>query len=82
LVLINSINNFDLKYKLKEMGNFGATEIILILLVVVLLFGGRKIPELMKGIGQGMKEFKKASRVEDDADKMSAERKEEEKNKV
>jgi sec-independent protein translocase protein TatA len=38
------------------MGNFGATEIILILLVVVLLFGGRKIPELMKGIGQGMKE--------------------------
>ena len=41
------------------------TEIILILVVVVLLFGGRKIPELMKGIGQGMKEFKKASKVED-----------------
>jgi sec-independent protein translocase protein TatA len=61
------------------MGNFGATEIILILLVVVLLFGGRKIPELMKGIGQGMKEFKKASRVEDDKDKMSAETKDEEK---
>lgn len=55
------------------MGNFGLTEIILILLVVVLLFGGRKIPELMKGIGQGMKEFKKASRVEDDDDKMKAE---------
>ena len=53
------------------MGNFGATEIILILLAVVLLFGGRKIPELMKGIGQGMKEFKKASRVEDDEDKKS-----------
>jgi sec-independent protein translocase protein TatA len=48
------------------MGNFGATEIILILLVVVLLFGGRKIPELFKGIGQGMKEFKKASRLDDD----------------
>ena len=48
------------------MGNFGATEIILILLVVVLLFGGRKIPELFKGIGQGLKEFKKASRVEDE----------------
>ena len=44
------------------MGKFGLTEIILILLVVVLLFGGRKIPELMKGIGQGMKEFKKASK--------------------
>lgn len=41
------------------------TEIILILLVVVLLFGGRKIPELMKGIGQGMKEFKKASKIDD-----------------
>ena len=61
------------------MGNFGMTEIILILLVVVLLFGGRKIPELMKGIGQGMKEFKKASRVEDDPEKMSAEPKNEEK---
>ena len=35
--------------------------LILIILVIVLLFGGRKIPELMKGIGQGMKEFKKAS---------------------
>jgi sec-independent protein translocase protein TatA len=55
------------------MGNFGATEIILIILVIVLLFGGRKIPELMKGIGQGMKEFKKASKVEEDHDKMSAE---------
>jgi sec-independent protein translocase protein TatA len=44
------------------MGKIGMTEIILILLVVVLLFGGRKIPELMKGIGQGMKEFKKASK--------------------
>ena len=45
------------------MGKIGMTEIILILLVVVLLFGGRKIPELMKGIGQGMKEFKKASKI-------------------
>ncbi len=58
------------------MGNFGATEIILILLVVVLLFGGRKIPELMKGIGQGLKDFKKASRVEDDPEKAKAESKE------
>ena len=61
------------------MGNLGFTEILLILLVVVLLFGGRKIPELMKGIGQGMKEFKKASRLEDESDKTSAEHKEEEK---
>jgi sec-independent protein translocase protein TatA len=61
------------------MGNFGATEIILILLVVVLLFGGRKIPELMKGIGQGLKDFKKASKVEDDPEKVKAETKEESK---
>ena len=46
------------------MGNLGATEILLILLVVVLLFGGQKIPELMKGLGQGMKEFKKASQYD------------------
>jgi sec-independent protein translocase protein TatA len=55
------------------MGNFGITEIILILLVVVLLFGGRKIPELMKGLGQGMKEFKKASKVEDQPEKQKEE---------
>lgn len=42
------------------MGKIGAFEIILIIVVIVLLFGGRKIPELMKGIGEGMKEFKKA----------------------
>jgi sec-independent protein translocase protein TatA len=46
--------------------SLGPTEIILIVVVVVLLFGGRKIPELMKGLGQGMKEFKKASRLDDD----------------
>ena len=40
--------------------------LVLIVLVIVLLFGGRKIPELMKGIGQGMKEFKKASALNDE----------------
>jgi len=49
--------------------------LILILRVVVLLFGGRKIPELMKGIGQGMKEFKKASRLEDEPAKNEDENK-------
>jgi sec-independent protein translocase protein TatA len=46
------------------MGKIGLTEILLILGIVILLFGGRKIPELMKGIGQGMKEFKKASKFD------------------
>lgn len=40
----------------------GAPEIIIIVLVVVLLFGGRKIPELMRGLGRGMKEFKSAQK--------------------
>jgi sec-independent protein translocase protein TatA len=46
------------------LGQIGATEILLVLAVVVLLFGGKKIPELMKGLGQGMHEFKKASKGE------------------
>lgn len=51
------------------MGKIGPLEIVLILLIVVLLFGGRKIPELMKGIGQGLKEFKKASKYEPEEEK-------------
>ena len=42
--------------------NLGTPEVIIILVVVLLLFGGRKIPELMKGLGKGMKEFKDASK--------------------
>lgn len=49
-------------------GFLGGYEWILIILAIVLLFGGRKIPELMKGLGQGMKEFKKA-RNENEQDK-------------
>lgn len=37
-------------------------EIVLVLAIVLLLFGGKKIPELMRGLGQGMKEFKDASK--------------------
>jgi len=46
-------------------GIVGPQEIIVILVIVLLLFGGKKIPELMKGLGQGMKEFKNASKGED-----------------
>lgn len=46
------------------MSRFGVTEIIVILVIVLLLFGGRKIPELMKGLGSGIKEFKNASKDE------------------
>jgi sec-independent protein translocase protein TatA len=61
-------------FKIITMGNLGATEILLILLVVVLLFGGKKIPEMMKGIGQGMKEFKKASTYDPAEDEKKAEK--------
>lgn len=40
----------------------GGTEIVVILVIVLLLFGGKKIPELMKGLGKGMKDFKEASK--------------------
>lgn len=40
----------------------GPTQIVLIVIVVLLLFGGKKIPELMRGLGSGIKEFKDASK--------------------
>ncbi|WP_431133056.1 twin-arginine translocase TatA/TatE family subunit [Psychroserpens mesophilus] len=44
---------------------FGAWQIVLIVVVVLLMFGGKKIPELMRGLGSGIKEFKDASKDED-----------------
>jgi sec-independent protein translocase protein TatA len=49
------------------MGKFGMYEILVILAIVLLLFGGKKIPELMKGLGSGIKEFKDAAKGEDEA---------------
>jgi len=42
--------------------NIGTTELIIIALVLVLLFGGKKIPEFIKGVGDAVKEFRKASK--------------------
>jgi sec-independent protein translocase protein TatA len=60
-------------------GNLGAGEIILIVLVILLLFGAKKIPELARGIGKGMSEFKKGLKdVEDEiknTDKTNGEKK-------
>ncbi len=47
------------------MGKLGPTEIILILAIVLLLFGGKKIPELMRGVGKGVKSFKDGMKEED-----------------
>ncbi len=61
-------------------GSVGAPEIILIIVVVVLLFGAKKIPELAQGIGKGMKEFKKAVKeVEEDITEVKEEFKDKEK---
>ncbi|WP_419484104.1 twin-arginine translocase TatA/TatE family subunit [Alistipes communis] len=48
--------------KILFLGNLGVVEIVLIALIVLLLFGGRKIPELMKGIGRGIRSFKEGTR--------------------
>lgn len=52
--------------------NLGTPEIILIALVVLLLFGGKKIPELMKGLGKGVKSFKDGVKGLDDEVKDTA----------
>ena len=49
------------------LGVIGPMQVILIIAIVVLLFGGKKIPELMKGIGTGIKEFKNAAKDEQPA---------------
>ena len=57
-------------------GNLGTGEIVIIAIIVLLLFGGKKIPELMKGIGKGVKNFKDGVKgieedinIDDDTDK-------------
>ncbi|HLS29225.1 MAG TPA: twin-arginine translocase TatA/TatE family subunit [Flavobacteriaceae bacterium] len=50
-------------------GAIGAPQIILIAVIILLLFGGRKIPELMRGLGSGIKEFKDASKDDEEDSK-------------
>lgn len=58
------------------MGRIGFQELLLIALIVMVLFGGQKIPQLMKGLGQGIREFRKEMRGEGEPEK-PAERPEE-----
>ncbi len=48
------------------MSFLGGQEMIILLVIVLVLFGGSKVPQLMKGLGEGMKEFKKATKDEDE----------------
>ena len=54
--------------KLLHLGNIGGTEILLIVLLVLLLFGGTKIPELMRGLGKGVKSFRDGMEGKADAE--------------
>jgi sec-independent protein translocase protein TatA len=51
------------------MGNLGVPELLIILLVILVLFGAKKIPDLAQGIGKGIKEFKKGMKDTEDDDK-------------
>ena len=55
------------------MFNLGYTELILIFLLILLLFGGKKLPELARGLGRGIREFKKAVREVDEDISISGE---------
>ncbi|MGF1555768.1 Sec-independent protein translocase subunit TatA/TatB [Paucihalobacter sp.] len=50
----------------------GPWQVVLIVVAILLLFGGKKIPELMRGLGSGIKEFKDASKEDKDASKQDA----------
>jgi sec-independent protein translocase protein TatA len=48
------------------MPSLGTPELIILLVIVLVLFGGSRLPQLMKGMGEGMKEFRKATKEDDD----------------
>jgi sec-independent protein translocase protein TatA len=57
------------------LGEVGPMQIILVLAIILLLFGGKKIPELMKGLGSGVKEFKNAAKDDQPTDKKEEDKK-------
>ena len=63
------------------LGSLGSQEIIIIALVILLLFGGKKIPELMRGLGKGVSQFKKGMKDIEEEINVEPEKKEEIQNK-
>ena len=66
ILIFDFRKNADDMHNLLIFQNIGAGEIIIIALVILLLFGGRKIPELMRGLGKGVKSFKAGMNEVDD----------------
>ncbi len=65
----NNLKNDTIMSNLLFIGNIGGTEIIIIAIIILLLFGGKKIPELMQGLGKGVKSFKKGMKeIEEDVE--------------
>jgi sec-independent protein translocase protein TatA len=62
--LPNEIN----QRKLPGMGSFGTTEILIILLLLAVIFGARKLPDLGRGIGEGIRNFRKSLKDDTDSD--------------
>lgn len=67
-------------HNLLLVGRIGATEIIIVVALFLLLFGAKKIPEMMRGVGRGVKEFKDAVNKDYSKEILSEEEKKEEKN--
>ncbi len=59
-------------------GSFGGTELIIALVIILLLFGAKRFPELAKGLGSGVREFKRGTRGEGEVEEKREEKKDEE----
>jgi sec-independent protein translocase protein TatA len=59
------------------LGSFGGTELIIALVIILLLFGAKRIPELARGLGSGVREFRKGSRGDYEVEKEKEEKNEE-----
>ena len=59
-------------------GSFGGTELIIALVIILLLFGAKRIPELARGLGSGVREFKRGTRGEDEVEEKSDQEKKDE----
>ncbi len=75
VVIFVALNHTKMKALTIFLGEVGPMQIILVLAIILLLFGGKKIPELMRGLGSGVKEFKNAAKGDESTDKKEEEKK-------